>query len=76
MGPERRTWGGLGTEALGPRLPAHAGAVDNVNSIIPIISKSRRPMDSIPSLGTAPVDATVRQYYGLERPGCVKTGRL
>ena len=54
--------------------PYTPGAVDNANSIIPNISKSRRPMDSIPSLGTAPVDATVRQFNGRERPGCVMTG--
>jgi hypothetical protein len=54
-----------------PRTPE---AVDRANSIVPKIIKNRRPMDSIPSLGTAPVDATVRQYYGSERPGCVKTG--
>ena len=59
-----------------PRIWARTlDAVDDAQSVIPRISRIRRPMDSIPSLGTAPVDATVSRYYGRERPGYVKTGK-
>ena len=44
-----------------PFCPRAAGAADVANSIIPRINNSRRPMDSIPSLGAAPIDATPRK---------------
>ena len=73
--------GARGTGSAGVasgRGPVRAcpGLSTYANSKIPRINKNRRPMDSIPSLGTAPVDATARQYLGPESPGCVKTGRL
>ena len=56
-------------------LPAPAEAIDTDANSIPTISKSRRPMDSVPSLGTAPVDATPCERMRFDRLSCVKTGR-
>ena len=53
--------GSGGGGLLPSSCPRTTGAIDDADSIIPRISKSRRPMDSIPSLGTAPVDATPRE---------------
>jgi len=47
--------------SFSPLCPRATVAVDVANSIIPKINNSRRPMDSIPSLGAAPIDATPRE---------------
>jgi hypothetical protein len=49
--------GGAGS-AFCPRVD---GTTAEADSKIPQTNRIRRPMDSIPSLGTAPVDATARQ---------------